>query len=142
MGPRTSSLLVALALGCAGIAGCGSETSAFDIDVGDCLNDVSGEIASVNTVSCEDPHDREVYYAFNLPDGEYPGEAAVSEAASQSCENAFSDYVGVLLDESRYGIYSLTPTQESWDVLDDRLVTCMLGAGNEKITGSAKGTGE
>lgn len=136
-------MLVALALGGTVLVSCGSETSAFDIEVGDCLNDeISGEISSVNTISCDEPHNREAYFAFNIADGEFPGEQAVSEEASTGCYNAFSDYVGILPDESKYQIYSLTPTRESWEGLNDREVLCMLGAGTEQISGTAKGTGE
>jgi hypothetical protein len=120
------------------------ELGAFRIRVGDCIgSDVGGEIESVEGVPCEGPHQLEVYFAFNLPDGDgtYPGDAAVEELANEGCYDAFQPFVGEAYESSVYGFSTLTPTMGSWDGLDDREVLCMLGNYDGTMkTGSAEGS--
>ena len=121
------------------------ELGAFRIRVGDCIGGQLGdEVESVDGVPCTGPHQFEVYYAFNLPngDGDYPGDQSVAEQAEQGCYAAFQPFVGQTYEDSIYGFNTLTPTRGSWDGLDDREVLCMIGNydGTAK-TGSARGTG-
>ena len=121
------------------------EIGAFRIKLGDCLNgQTTGLIESMEGVPCSSPHDVEVYYAFNLPDGDgsYPGDTATGEAAGDGCYNAFAGFVGHPYETSIYGFTTLSPSAESWDQLDDREVLCLIGNYDEtKKTGSARNTG-
>lgn len=119
------------------------EVGAFRIQLGDCINGaMTGLVESVEGVPCSTPHDAEVYHAFLLPDGVYPGDASVGESASNGCYNAFEPFVGHEYATSIYDISSLSPTQESWDGLRDREVLClMVNYDGTKKTGSARGTG-
>ncbi|MCP3987467.1 MAG: hypothetical protein GY724_00195 [Actinomycetia bacterium] len=120
------------------------ELGAFRIRVGDCIGGALGdEVESVDGVPCDGPHEFEVYYAFNLPegDGNYPGDYSVEEAASDGCYEAFEPFVGVVYEASIYGFNTLTPTEGSWDGLDDREVLCMLGNYDGTLkTGTARGS--
>jgi hypothetical protein len=120
------------------------EVGAFRIQLGDCLNGLSGGLVeSVEGVPCSEPHSEEVYHAFNLDegDGTFPGDEVVGTAADEGCYAAFEPFVGTTFEESEYGFSSLTPSEESWDELDDREVLCLIANydGTPK-TGSAEGT--
>src|SRR5699024_8391097 len=58
----------------------------------------------IKTVSCEDQHDLEVFHTFELPEGDYPGESAVDEAAQDECITEFEQYVGTDYYESELRI--------------------------------------
>ena len=119
------------------------EVGAFRIQLGDCLNGMTtGLIESMEGVPCTTPHDVEVYHAFLLPDGEYPGDDAISEAASNTCYDAFEPFVGHEYETSIYDYSFLSPSLGSWDELDDREVLCLMdNYDRTKKTGTARNTG-
>ncbi len=120
------------------------EIGAFRIQVGDCLGTIeeSGQIETAQGIPCDQEHQYEVYHAFDLPDGDFPGQVSVSSQAEEGCLAAFDPFVGIEYAVSIYGFTSLIPTQQSWDAIGDREVLCLLGNfdGTPK-TGSAAGTG-
>ena len=67
----------------------------FQLEVGQCLNDgeETGLVDDVPTVDCASEHDSEVYFVFDLDDGDYPGATEVDDAADAGCLGAFTDYV-------------------------------------------------
>ena len=121
----------------------GGEIGAFRIQVGDCLGDIaSGEFESAQGLPCDQPHQYEVYFAFNMPDGDFPGDTSVATEGDERCFQQFETFVGQTYEESIYGFTSLLPTAESWDALDDREILCLIGNYDEtQKTGSARGTG-
>ena len=87
--------------------------SLFDLEVGDCL-DYPAEAATVGQVErvdCSEPHDAKVTGAVELPEGDFPGENAISDQASLYCPEGANNYLG--------------PTRESWERLDDREILCL-----------------
>ena len=131
-GLAATVLLVATAGACANVP-----TAA----VGECLDSSElgdGEVSSLPTFPCENPHDLEVYEVANLPDGEFPGDDEVQDAAENLCVAAFEPYVGSPYAESELFINFLTPTQDTWESNDDREVICLLVS--EETTESLKGT--
>ncbi len=77
----------------------GTDTSAFAIKVGDCLNDadVSGEVETVPVIACTEPHDSEAYASIIMDDGDFPGADEVDTQAQDGCLGAFEGYVGAEL---------------------------------------------
>ena len=64
------------------------------------------------------------------------------EEAIDTCVAEFESYVGATYEESALDFSFLTPTQETWDDLDDRTVGCFLyDFGLAKLTGSMKDSG-
>ena len=122
----------------------GGEVGAFSIKVGDCIGaEVGTSVETVEGVPCGEPHQYEVYHAFDIPtgDGTFPGETEVDEAANQGCLEAFADFVGLAYEQSIYSVLPLTPTSETWTDLDDREVLCLIGNGDgTPLTGSARDT--
>ncbi len=124
----------------------GGELGAFRIRLGDCFGETSGDsVESVDAVPCDQPHRYEVFAAFNLayPDSAtYPGRAAVQDEADNDCLSRFAGFVGTSYEESIYGIGAITPSDGSWDEVDDREVFCVISNYDGSFkTGSAEGTG-
>ena len=120
-----------------------TDTDVFTLAVGDCMNDTSStEVTEVPIVDCADAHDFEVYYDFQLDGTDYPGDEAVDTDANAGCLEAFDSFVGISYDESKYDYTYFTPTEGSWTDGDDRLVSCLIGDANGKLTGSLKGVAQ
>jgi hypothetical protein len=117
----------------------------FAVTVGDCTNDgdtTTGEVSTVATVPCEEPHDNEAYLAADLPDGDFPGDDAVATAADEVCAAGFDAFVGLAYDSSRLDFYPMSPTEGSWGAGDQEVVCFVFDSTGEKLTGTAKGLAE
>ena len=123
-------------------AACGDDTSVFDLGVGDCFDDpesITDEVTSVETVSCSEPHDNEVYYEYSMTDSAFPGTDATNSAAAARCISEFAGFVGRSYETSDLDIFPITPTAASWEE-GDRVVYCVLYALDlSKLTGSMQG---
>jgi Septum formation/Protein of unknown function (DUF2510) len=110
----------------------------FDLKVGDCLADSvprGEEVSSVQSVPCSEPHSEEVYAAVTLPEGDFPGEEAVSAQADELCAAEFESFVGLPYEESVLYLSYLTPTKESWSE-GDREVVCSVYDPDGDTTGT------
>lgn len=116
-----------------------------DLAIGDCLNEPSDElITSVETITCDEPHDYEVYAVVRLLDpttAPYPGQDQTYFASIESCFLWFEGYVGLAYADSVYDINTIYPTEESWDDEEDREVICLVAepsfsGGIVPVTGS------
>jgi hypothetical protein len=135
-----SVVLAALATGC-GQASRDDEgaivesgTAAVDdLRVGDCFDDPADlsdevvEVADVDATPCDEPHDNEVFHAFDLPGDELPADEAIEEQVGEECIPAFDAYVGTAYEDSELDLFAIWPTTASWDE-GDRAVTCALFA--------------
>lgn len=123
---RGAGITLTVLLGGAALTSCGEVPTAA---VGDCINSADlpdGEVDEINTVACEEPHDLEVFHAFELPEGDFPGAAAVDDAAEEECITAFEGYVGIDYFESELWITTIHPTEETWNAVDDRELLCLI----------------
>lgn len=152
---RRLPALLAVAILVTGLAGCsGSATrdddsqevteagtaDVFSLRLGDCFNDTTDEeISDVPAVPCAEPHDNEVYHSFLMPDGEFPGQAAIDAAVEETCLNEFESFVGMAYDVSTLDIFPLTPTEQGWDELADREIICTVYDPAGQTSGSLKG---
>jgi hypothetical protein len=117
----------------------------FAVTVGDCTNDdsmTSGEVATVATVPCAEPHDNEAYSSGTLPDGDFPGSDAVAAAADEMCFAGFETFVGLDYDSSRLDYYPMTPTEGSWGAGDHEVLCFVYDSTGAQLTGTAKGLAE
>lgn len=116
----------------------------FSVATGECFDTPTGTLegytADVDVVPCDGEHDAEVFAGFSLPDGPYPGDDAVSEAADDRCYARSESYV---MDPWAFpadvDVYYFTPTRQSWRY-GDREITCMLGNADPegRLTGSLR----
>lgn len=129
----------------AGAVASAGALGAFSIQLGDCLKEpaVGGaeveQVEDVAAVPCSQPHESEVYARFDLPDGPFPGDPAVSRAAEERCTTEFASYVGKPLAESTLEFYTFQPTESSWTAQSDREVLCVISDPAGPSTSSLKG---
>ena len=123
------------------------DTSVFELEVGDCFDDTEStdQIQSVPVVPCDQPHDNEIIALVDHPGGAadpFPGVEAIETFGDEECQGeAFSSYVGVEYEFSRYFITTLTPTEGSW-AQGDREILCIVNVPGEEIVGSVAGTAQ
>ncbi|WP_341941996.1 septum formation family protein [Microbacterium sp. LWH10-1.2] len=117
-----------------------SNIGIFALKVGDCmLSAPSGLLEDVDVVPCTEPHDEEVYHEFKMEDGEYSAEA-IDDASVKNCTgDAFTSFVGVAWDATTLDVYPITPTQQTWDQMNDRVVQCVISDPAGQISVSLKG---
>lgn len=118
-----------------------SNIDIFALKVGDCkMESPEGLLSDADVVPCEEPHDEEVYYELKMDDGEFSSEAV--DAASQECiGDAFTNFIGIDYNSSSLEVYPITPTQDTWDQLNDRVIQCVVTNPAGQTTGSLAGTG-
>ncbi len=121
--------------------------SAFDLEVGDCLNmPSSGEFSDVPLVPCADPHDAEVILNFDSALSEFNEDELVAES-EQQCAAEFKSYVGSDPLTSKFYFNYFTPLEGGW-ADGDRVVTCIVfqvdeaGENIVQTTGSVQGIAE
>lgn len=110
----------------------------FSLKVGDCMMEAaSGLLEDIDVVPCGEPHDQEVFYEITMDDGEF-SEADVDTASQECIGDAYTSFVGAPFDNS-LDVYPITPTQQTWDELNDRVVQCVIADPAGQTTGSLKG---
>lgn len=116
----------------------------FNLHVGDCFDDDSVNdtgVTDVPAVPCAEPHDNEIYYIFDLPDGDFPGVSGIETSAYDGCYAQFEGFVGVAYDASVLDYWPIYPSEESWNSLGDREVICSVYEPQAKVTGTLAGAG-
>jgi hypothetical protein len=132
-----------IALVVIGLSACGSAKAAV-WTVGDCSKPFhgltqNGTIEGVEVVDCAQAHDQEVFLAFQLPQGTFPGAFTIGDAQQDECSSAFEDYVGISWEQSSYTFDTTGPSEEMWKA-GDRWIYCFLkDPHGGMLTGSAKG---
>ncbi len=101
-----------------------------EVAVGDCFNDPDVEqVASIETIPCEESHDYEVMQIFGYPQGDdapYPGADDLWQAAVDGCIEDFQQYTGLVWEnETELFIDAFYPLPDSWDA-GDREAWCLL----------------
>jgi hypothetical protein len=124
------------------LSSCGpGEGAVSALRVGQCLNQPGSttDIEEVEVVPCDDPHDLEVFALVELPEGPYPGDSGLSDAAQPACADRFAAYVGVEPAESVLATGFLIPSEDGWDG-GDREVVCLLYDPDGRLQGSMRAT--
>ena len=146
-------LLAALLAGCAGrpgalaaprrdesglvVAGGVAETG--DLQGGDCFNNSSSSVVQVTVVPCDQAHDYELFFSYNLTGGPYPGEELIKQDWMRTCMDHFEGFVGRSFDDSTLDVSAIYPTELTWNNQSDRQVLCSVTAadGRQRL-GSAR----
>jgi hypothetical protein len=92
---------------------------------GDCIQGSPQGAKEATIVDCAKPHAAEVYAVFMVPDGPFPGEAAVQEIRNKCNRETFAEYAGAGADTPNVNPVVRFPDATSWKV-GDRSVTCMV----------------
>ncbi len=100
-----------------------------DLAPGDCVNGLAGEATdTLPLMVCEAPHEGEVYDAFDLPDGPWPGDAAVDTHIQKRCIDGLS-----ALARPDLSYQWFAPAQDSWPGY--RRAICIIYDEDTMITG-------
>jgi hypothetical protein len=106
----------------------------FSLKTGECL-DPQGQ--SYTLVSCDSPHEAEVFATFNLAGTSWPGSAKVAAAASSGCATRLTGYLNPQLAVSLASTY-VYPDATAWQA-GTRTVICEVRATSGQLTGSVRG---
>ncbi len=142
---RFAVIVAAVAL----LAAACSAGNVWTLEVGDCFDDWEGatistesqEVSDVPIVDCAEPHDNEIYSKQDLPDGSYPGDAAMEQTVIEVCYDGFESFVGRSYEESSLDFGWLFPTSESWAEGDREVVCFVYDFELAKLTGSMENSG-
>jgi len=152
----SASLLSALPIALAVLAGCSGDDAPPDVteidalDVGEgptetCLRvaeDLGPMVTDLPVVSCSLAHTHEIYFVSTAdPDAVYPGLDALEDTARVVCLEQFSTYVGRGAFDSRFFYTWIVPSIDTWNdsELQDRETLCLLSArDNSPLVGSQR----
>jgi hypothetical protein len=143
-----AAVLLVLLAGCstdaprdsAGQVTAAATTDAFSIKVGDCVGKLDGDSAQeLPLTPCDQAHFWEAYASSKLDGADFPGTSQINDLSDKACGSAFTGFVGIAVDDSKYEVTYLSPTKESWTQAQDREVVCLVGSSSGNITGSLKG---
>ncbi|AJP03614.1 membrane protein [Streptomyces cyaneogriseus subsp. noncyanogenus] len=106
--------------------------TAYSLAEGECFDAPGGSLEGfaydVDEVSCAAPHHGEVFAAFDLPAGSYPGEDTVARAAEDRCYTLRDGYaMDAWAVPGDVDVYYFAPTRQSWRT-GDREVACLFGS--------------
>lgn len=122
------------------VAGC---TSVPTAEIGDCVDlDLEGsELRGFESRECDEPHEAEVVFVFDMPEGDYPADDVFAEQLDAQCIPAFEEYTGrEYWTDEELSIFPVFPSPESWEDADDRSVTCLVARmDSELLTESVRG---
>jgi Septum formation len=113
--------------------------AAFGLRPGQCVNSGSDAL-KVTVVSCASQHDAEVFAAFTLPAGPWPGSSAVRVDAGDGCASRLDSYIDPQLATASLTQAYIYPNQGAWQA-GERRVVCEVSAVSGRLTGSVRAQG-
>lgn len=110
--------------------------SVFELESGMCLSEITGDpdITYVPVVSCDGEHLAEVAATLRMPDGPWPGPAAVADFARDRCVVALRPVGSDASVDLRWTYFG--PTETSWTRRDDRAISCLIVSAGGPLTES------
>ena len=112
---------------------------ATDIKAGDCIAEAPADGANVKRlpkVSCDEPHEGEVYAMIPVSGDTFPGQTAMQSEYERRCLSALDAYAPDAASDPAISSFLLYPSQETWS-RGDRDVAC-IAITRDKRTGSIK----
>jgi hypothetical protein len=123
--------------GCATVLDFYKPATTSGLNVGDCTD------ANETKVDCTKPHSEEVTLVTSYPASStapFPGNDAMTAFVDQNCNAAFTTYMGVTTDQSKYTYGWFSPNAGTdWNGGDREIVCTVDSQDNSPITGSVKG---
>lgn len=116
----------------------GSRVFRGDMQLGHCYSDVRDDHTHKLHVSCDQPHDIEVFHISEFTDATRPTNEVMAATADEQCAAAFETYVGIPADQTTFSIGPLYPGEESWNKGYRSLLCFLYNEDGHKLTTSAK----
>lgn len=134
-----ASSIAALSMTLSACSLLGGNTSAFNVEVGQCVQNAESEkISDLQVIDCAKPHQAEIFYTVELSAKQRIPEEDLSDYARDTCIDAFEGYVGRSYEESELDTTELYPSEESW-ATGERTIACFaISADGEPLVGSVK----
>jgi len=111
----------------------------FDLELGDGLNDAGiplrSDMTDVPRVSCEAPHDSELFAILGVEGSTFPGERELVSQGQDRCARAFGDFIGIPFANSTLDFRFYYPTASSW-AQGDRTIYCLAFDPGLTVSGS------
>ena len=109
------------------------KSALFSLKTGECFN---SQGQSYSLISCDSPHQAEVFATFMLSGTKYPGATAIATQASDGCTTRLTGYVNPQLALSLMSTY-VYPDSVAWQA-GTRTVICEVRSANGTLTGSVR----
>lgn len=109
----------------------------FSLRTGQCVDAARNGMRSPAVLSCNQPHDAEVFGTFALAGHRYPGAAAVQQQADQGCAARLSSYLNPQLSLSSLTESYVYPDAGAW-AAGERTVVCTVHSTSGQLTGSVR----
>jgi hypothetical protein len=96
-------------------------TAVEDLKVGQCVDlpdEGDDEVSRLDTRSCDEPHDAEVFSVGELGDGNdpYPGERDIDRLIAEQCIPDFEAYIGTpYRPRGELDVFRIYPVESDWD---------------------------
>ncbi len=133
--------LLVIGGGIAAVNYLGGSRPVTEMSVGECfdLADPDSEfIDDVTQRECTEPHQFEMFFVGDLPDGQYPSDSDVNLWLEANCIPAFAEYVGVDYQSSVIEALPITPTEDGWNDGDHSVQCAMHDPTNPELTESLR----
>lgn len=125
------------------IVGAG-DVEVTEIRAGDCFDlkdPAEEEVADVEGKPCTEPHEFEMFFVGDLPDGDFPTTGVINTFLEEECLAAFDAYVGMVYEQSVLDIFPLIPTESGWNAGDHAVQCALFDPINEELTASMRNAG-
>ncbi len=109
----------------------------FSLRTGQCADPGRSGMSSPAVVSCNQPHEAEVFGTFPLAGHRYPGAPAVRQQADQGCAARLSGYLNPQLSLSSLTESYIYPDAGAW-AAGERTVVCTVRSASGQLTGSVR----
>ena len=112
-----------------------------DIGVGQCFDLPNAEEELIDDLTkreCTEPHEFEMFFVSDMPDGPFPSDDEVFAWIETNCIPAFADYVGIDYQSSVLSLFPITSTEETWNDGDHTVQCALFEDGNPELTASMK----
>lgn len=142
----STPILLALAL----TGACGEDSPAStdtlvplaEVTVGTCADPADGSTFehALRPTACNMPHLVEVAGRFTLPEGPYPGSAALRFEGQRGCISIFEGYVGADYYDSTLELRPVSPSPSTWDAGERSVLCLVVAADGAPLTSPARGS--
>lgn len=106
----------------------------YDLEV------TGGRVTAWTEVSCNGQRDVEAFFWADFLDDVFPGDEYLAGAAADTCGSAFAVYVGLPVEESRYVVDWLVPSEQTWTAGDRQAVCFVVSGTGAPLTTTVKGS--
>ena len=133
--------LLAVVGGVAAVQWLGGSRPITDLAAGDCFDipgATSNGIDDITKRDCTEPHEYEMYFTGDLPDGPFPSDPEITAWVDANCRPAFAEYVGIDPELSALSASYIAPSEDVWNDGDHSVQCALYDESNPELTESLR----